>query len=68
MTPLSVQPISFTTQPNKKALIESTAFWRSSDKMGLSCLIGKYHGGVHRAEEKKGKEDARSGTEEDKCA
>lgn len=70
MTPLSVQPISFKTKPKKKALIESIAFGRSSDKKSgflLFCLIGKYHERVHRAEEKKGKEDDCLGTEEDKC-
>lgn len=38
MTPLSVQPIFFKTPPNKKVLIESIAFWRSSDQKNLpSC-------------------------------
>lgn len=68
--PLSVQPTSFKTQPNKKALIGSIAFWRSSDiKSGflLFCLIGKHHEWIHKAEEKKGTEDDCLGTEEDKC-
>lgn len=71
MTLLSVQPIFFKAQPNKTTLIESIVFWRSSDiKSGFLffCLIGKYHVRVHRAEEKKGKEDDCLGTEEDKCA